>query len=236
MFFGINNMNDNKLDNLLTVLTPEGIEIEQCLAGIWSRSYAWTIDLLIRFLIYMLLITITSFMDIFGYGLLLLGIFVLEWFYPVLFEIKYTGQTPGKMLLNIRTVNADATNIGWSESLLRNILRTVDFLPFMYATGLISILLTRNFQRIGDLAANTIVIYDPGNTSNLPIPYHKPQPFPVDLNLHEQYYILKYAERCSSLSDERQAELASYLSNVKSDEYVNRTDQLLAAANYILGR
>ena len=128
---------NSKLDNILTVITPEGIEIEQRLAGIWSRSYAWMFDLLIRLLIYILLISITSFMDVLGYGLLLIGVFLLEWFYPVFFEIKYNGQTPGKMLLNIRVVNADATNIGWSESLLRNILRTVDFLPVMYATGLI---------------------------------------------------------------------------------------------------
>lgn len=227
---------NNKLDNILTVLTPEGIEIEQRLAGIWSRSYAWTFDLLIRLLIYIVLITITNFMDVFGSGLLLIGIFVVEWFYPVFFEIKYNGQTPGKMLVNIRAVNADATNIGWSESLIRNILRTVDFLPFMYATGLISILLTRNFQRIGDLAANTIVVYVARKDSLQSIPYHKSQPFPVELNLHEQHYILKYAERCSNLSDERQLELASYLSNVKPDSHVNRSDQLIAAANYILGR
>ena len=227
---------NSKLDNILTVITPEGIEIEQRLAGIWSRSYAWMFDLLIRLLIYILLISITSFMDVLGYGLLLIGVFVLEWFYPVFFEIKYNGQTPGKMLLNIRVVNADATNIGWSESLLRNILRTVDFLPVMYATGLISILLTRNFQRIGDLAANTIVIYEPEKDSLQKIPYYIPQPFPVELDLHEQHYILKYAERCSSLSEERQAELASYMSNIKSDEHTNRSDQLLAAANYILGR
>ena len=204
---------NSKLDNILTVITPEGIEIEQRLAGIWSRSYAWMFDLLIRLLIYILLISITSFMDVLGYGLLLIGVFVLEWFYPVFFEIKYNGQTPGKMLLNIR-----------------------DFLPVMYATGLISILLTRNFQRIGDLAANTIVIYEPKKDSLQKIPYYIPQSFPVELDLHEQHYILKYAERCSSLSEERQAELASYMSNIKSDENTNRSDQLLAAANYILGR
>lgn len=229
-------MNDDKLDNLLTVLIPEGIEIEQRLAGIWSRSYAWMIDLSIRVLIYIILIIITSYMDMFGYGLLLIGVFVLEWFYPVFFEIQFNGQTPGKKLLNIRVTNSDATNISWSESLLRNILRTVDFLPFMYATGLVSIIMTKNFQRIGDLAANTIVVYDTKNDITQNIPRHESSSFMVDLNLEEQHYILKYAERFRGLSDERQVELAAYLSNINIDKNTTSPDDLLAVANYILGR
>ncbi|MCW8956296.1 MAG: RDD family protein [Gammaproteobacteria bacterium] len=229
-------MSNYKLDNLLTVITPEGIEINQCLAGIWSRSYAWVIDLFIRVLMYILLLIITSYMELFGYGLMLIGVFILEWFYPVFFEIKYNGQTPGKMLLKIRAINADATYINWSESLLRNLLRIVDFLPFMYVTGLISILLSRNFQRIGDLAANTIVIYDSDNDLDQAIPHFKTQPLSVDLNLDEQHYILKYAERCMSLSEERQVELASYLSNVTHDKHPTSKEDLLAAANHILGR
>ena len=229
-------MNVIKLDNLLTVLTPEGIEIEQRLAGIWSRSYAWFIDLLIRSLIYILLIIITSNMDLFGYGLLLISIFILEWFYPVFFEIKYNGQTPGKKVLKIRTINADATNISWSGSLVRNLLRTVDFLPFMYATGLITILITKNFQRIGDLAANTIVVYDTNHDLSQRIPLHEPQPCALDLNLNEQYYILKYAERCQELSTERQAELASYLPNITINKHTTGPDDLIAIANHILGR
>lgn len=196
------------IDTLRTVQTPEGIDLHLPVAGLVPRTLAWLIDAFIRLLIYSGLGSVLMFFGNTGLGLYLLFAFVIEWFYPVLFEVLRDGQTPGKRSYGIKVLHDDGTPIGWSASLIRNLLRVVDFLPIMYGFGLASIMLNRDFKRLGDLAAGTIVVYQ---EKPLPVPklsISRPSRPPYPLNLEEQQAIMAFAERTPGLTQERAEELA----------------------------
>jgi len=196
------------IDTLRTVQTPEGIDLHLPVAGLVPRSLAWLIDALIRLLIYSGLATVLLVFGDTGAGLFLLAAFVVEWFYPVLFEVLRDGQTPGKRSYGIKVLHDDGTPIGWSASLIRNLLRVVDFLPIMYGFGIASIMLNRDFKRLGDLAAGSIVVYrdTPLPVPKLSVSRSSRPPFP--LNLDEQQAIMAFAERSPGLTRERAEELA----------------------------
>lgn len=84
--------------------------------------------------------------------------FLLYWGYFTLFEQFMGGQTPGKRLLGLRVVNDDGTDVGWLGSLLRNLLRIIDFVPGTYGLGVAVMLVNPRGKRVGDLAAGTIVV------------------------------------------------------------------------------
>lgn len=120
--------------------------------------------------------------------------------------------------------------------MLRNILRTVDFLPLFYGLGFVSMLMNDSFQRLGDLAADTIVVYH-NNSAALPeIPQHAAIKSAYDLNLKEQQAIIRYAERSKQLSDERLNELAEMLNPMDMPEHKMSKDKLLGIANGLIGR
>jgi len=218
------------------VQTPEGVEIYLRLAGIWPRSVAWIIDTLIRTGIYIAVFFVVGRLGNLGGGLVLIIIFLVEWFYPVVFEVLNKGMTPGKSALGIQVLNSDGTPIGWSPSMLRNILRTVDFLPFFYGLGFVSMLMNQRFQRLGDLAADTLVAYQ-NNASSVPdIPEADAIKPACDLNLSEQHAIIRYAERSRQLSDDRLAELAAILDPMDVNEHRMSREKLLGIANGIIGR
>ncbi len=228
-------MESKLLDSLNTIQTPEGIDIHFRVAGIWPRSVAWLIDLIIRVILYIGLSMIAGTLGDFGAGLMLLGIFLMEWFYPVLFEVLNKGVTPGKKSLGIQVLNSDGTPIGWSSSLLRNILRTVDFLPAFYGLGFVSMLMNDRFQRLGDLAADTIVVYNNNVTMLQQIAEHSPIKPAADLKLKEQQAIILYGERANQLSDERLNELAEILNSLDVEHRMSK-DKLLGIANGLTGR
>jgi uncharacterized RDD family membrane protein YckC len=126
-------------------------------APIWRRMLAFLIDSALCLLIMYFLLQLTAINDAFIFmASFLLAIFIF-WIYFIPLEAVY-GQTLGKKLLGIKIIKVNGERIGWSASFLRNVLRIVDILPFFYIVGLISILLTGKKQRIGDLAAQTIVV------------------------------------------------------------------------------
>ena len=73
-------------------------------------------------------------------GAAFVTVFLLEWFYPVFFEVYRNGATPGKQALNLAVVQDDGIPVGWSASMVRNLLRTADLLPFLYGCGLLSMM------------------------------------------------------------------------------------------------
>src|SRR5687767_1226923 len=197
------------LDTTRRVATPEGIELTLRLAGPVPRACAWAIDLLIRVLIVLAVSAIASLLGRAGWGLVLLTAFFVEWLLPAWLEVKWGGQTPGKRLLGIAVLNDDGTPLRWPGAMTRNLLRAVDFLPFLYGIGLAAMLLNRDFKRLGDLAAGTVVVYqaekaDPARQ----IPLASAIPPPVALSLEEQRAVLELAERSASLTRERFEELA----------------------------
>jgi len=147
------------LDTLRRVPTPEGIELTLRLAGPVPRAYAFIVDLMIRGMIMLVIVQILAFAGRSGTGLFLIAYFAIEWFYPVLFELFWNGATPGKRAFSLMVVNDNGTPVTVGASIIRNMLRAVDFLPMLWAFGLLSMLFTRDFKRLGDLAAGTVVVY-----------------------------------------------------------------------------
>ena len=94
--------------------------------------------------------------------------FVLQWGYYMVFEIATNGQSPGKRALGLRVIKAQGYPISFSDSAIRNIVRIVDMLPFAYGAGLLTMLLNKNWQRLGDLAAGTLVVKEGAKASLRP--------------------------------------------------------------------
>lgn len=199
-----------QLDTTYSVNTPEGIALQLSPAGVVPRLLAWSIDLLLRSIIIAILsIALFFSLGTTGMGIALIVIFLLEWFYPVYFELRQQGQTPGKKVMGLYVAHSDASPVTPAASLLRNVLRFVDFLPALYGFAFVSMLFNRRFQRLGDLAADTVVLHkNPPHT-----PYSLPPVDPIrpatSLTLPEQQAILLFAQRSPSLAAARQAELAS---------------------------
>ncbi len=225
------------IDTTYRLETPEGIDLDLGPAGPVVRGLALAIDVAIRQALALALAVGLAQAESLGSGIFLVLYFLLQWFYPVLFEVISSGQTPGKRALGLRVVNQDGTPIGWSASLLRNLLRTVDFLPFFYLAGIVSMLTTRHFQRLGDLAAGTLVIGVKKAAATSP--RHDitgAHLAPVALLADEQRAILGFAERSSELSSERVIELAEILCPLTGRSGRAGADELLRIANGIAGR
>ena len=158
--------NVEKLDCIVRVVTPENVEFEYMLAGPFQRSMAFIFDFVVRMMILVgmviLLVSWTAFVPFasaLGSVALVLTYFVLGWFYGVYFESRFNGRTLGKMLFKLRVISTDGRPINGVQAALRNLLRLSDIYPSPI-TGLISMTMTNRFQRIGDLAASTMVIVD----------------------------------------------------------------------------
>ncbi|RON51195.1 hypothetical protein BK666_04740 [Pseudomonas frederiksbergensis] len=199
------------LDTRYQVETPEGIDLPLRPAGLMVRALAFTIDLGLRGLILGLLLIVLAFLGKLGAGLGSILLFGIGWWYMVLFEVLNQGRSPGKQWMGLRVVQDDGTPVGWSASLLRNLLRFVDLLPFGYFLGAISCLQHPTFKRLGDLAAGTLVIYSEQKLSRPNLPDAQPRRPAFALTLTEQRAILGFAERQGELSAARITELATIL-------------------------
>jgi len=148
----------------LPIETPEGITFTYELASLSERGKAYLLDLLIRGVAVFVLglafvLLLGPAMEV-GVGVWLVVSFLVEWGYFVACEMLMDGQSLGKRLLALRVVKAEGHAIGFYDSVLRNLLRAADSLPLTYAVGAVSMLFTRRFQRLGDLAAGTIVVHE----------------------------------------------------------------------------
>jgi uncharacterized RDD family membrane protein YckC len=199
------------LDTRRLVETPEGIDLILRPAGLMPRALAFGIDLLIRGAILVAAFVILGILGQFGAGLGTILYFLVNWWYPVLFEVLNQGRTPGKKAMGLRVVHDDGTPVGWAASLTRNLLRAVDMLPFAYCVGAVSSLSHPSFKRLGDLAAGTLVVYRDDELKRPQIPEADAERAPFPLNLAEQRAVLDFAERRASLSSARRAELAGIL-------------------------
>ncbi|MBT2337968.1 MULTISPECIES: RDD family protein [Pseudomonas] len=213
------------LDTRYQVETPEGIDLPLRPAGLMVRSLAFAIDLAIRGLVLGLVFLILAFFGELGMGLGSILLFVISWWYMVLFEVLHQGRSPGKQIMGLRVVQDDGRPIGWSASLIRNLLRFVDMLPFGYTFGAISCLQHPAFKRLGDLAAGTLVVYREQPVKRPALPLAEPLRAPFALSVDEQRTVLGFAERQADLSPARVNELAVILAaplNVQAHQAVGR--------------
>ena len=222
------------LDNLLHIETPEGSDLALHPAGIGVRIYAYAIDLLIKTVAIIVISMVLGFAGGLGGGLSLILFFLLQWFYTVYFEVWRDGRTPGKKRAGLRVVNGDGTPVTFATSLIRNLLRVVDFLPVFYVAGVLCMALDRNFRRLGDLAAGTLVVYVQEAVEPPQMPDIGFLPLPIGLSAEDQRALLAFAERKDDLSPERQAELAAILQPILPPGNPVATIQKMA--NGIVGR
>ena len=225
------------LDTTRRVATPEGIELTLHLAGPVPRAMAWAIDLAIRIAILLAVMAGALQLGRAGWGVVLLTAFFVEWLLPACFEALWRGQTPGKRAMGLAVLNDDGTPLRWPGALTRNLLRAVDFLPFFYGIGLLAMLANRDFKRLGDLAAATVVVYQAQAAVHGDIPHTVPVAPPVPLNLEEQRAVLDLAERSATLTRERLEELAELPTPLVGALAGERAaERLLGMANYLAGR
>jgi uncharacterized RDD family membrane protein YckC len=205
--------------------TPEGIDLILRPAGLLSRSVAFTIDLSIRGVLLAGLFFLLGSLGDFGNGLFVLSLFLITWGYMVLFEVLNQGRTPGKHIMGLRVIHDDGTPIGWSASLLRNLLRFVDMLPFGYTIGAFTCLQHPQFKRLGDIAAGTSVVYRDTLPPRPELPQATPLVCPVALTRAEQMAVLAFAERQGTLSPARVHELAAIVAEALQIDARTLADQ-----------
>ena len=220
-----------RLDTTRSVETPEGVSLSLRVAGPIPRAMAWLLDQLIRTALYTAFGIVLSMMGQAGNGPLMVLIFVMEWFYPVAFEVMKRGQTPGKQVMKLAVVHDDGRPVGLEASLIRNLLRFADFLPMAWLGGLASMVISRDFKRLGDLAARTVVVYIDRPDHTAEVAELAARPAPVALTLEEKRAVIDFAARSPTWSDERTAELAELVAPTFPDD-----SALIATARWLLGR
>ena len=148
--------------DLYSICTPENVSFEFELAGVASRAVAWVIDLFVMGALLSFGILVAS-----AIGVVLGGIavalyvvlaFIVQWGYGALCEWRFAGQTLGKRVVGIRTLQASGTRITLMQAVVRNLVRIVDVLPALYLSGGVCALLDKSGRRLGDLAAGTVVV------------------------------------------------------------------------------
>lgn len=223
------------LDTVCRIETPEGIELTLRVAGPVARALAWGADSLIKYGVLWGLMMVLVVLGKGGFGLWLIALFLMEWLYPASFEVYADGATPGKKALGLKVVHANGTPVGWPAALIRNLLRAADFLPAFYGFGVVAMLANRDFQRLGDLAAGTVVIYRDPVTPVSKLPAGPARPLPLPPSLAEQQMLIDFAERSTTLNPERQAELADLLAGFTGLCGVAAVERLHAHARWLAG-
>ena len=225
------------LDTRYRVEIPGGIHLEAQVVGPVARGFALVIDTIISGILIVLLTLAAIPLNLggMGGGLFLILLFIIEWWYPVLFEVFAHGQTPGKKMLGIAVVNDDLSPVTFGTSLVRNLLRTIDFLPLCYLGGLITMLCNRRFQRLGDLAAGTLVVSISRSARPAAVGDIPPLAPVTALSRSEQTSIVDFLQRSAQLSQPRQQELAAILEGVTHEAGENGVERLHRNGAWYMG-
>jgi uncharacterized RDD family membrane protein YckC len=156
----------------VTIETPEGISFSYPLAGPVTRFAAWAIDALVIFTVLSALSKAVSIVAPLTPGVAtafgIIGYFVVSIGYGMFLEWRWRGQTIGKRLMQVRVMDAEALRLTFQQIAIRNLLRAVDSLPALYTVGGVAMVLSKHAQRLGDMAAGTIVVRQ--SRSGLEIP------------------------------------------------------------------
>jgi len=223
-------MSSTGTQDIISIQSSELLFLEGELAGFGSRAYAFTIDFIIRVLLticlYYLLFALPSFLGQTASTrqsftvLSIIGLFFVA--YPVIFENLWSGKTVGKYIVGIRVIKEDGSRVCLIDTLIRNILRIIDSLPFGYCLGMCSIYFDRQNRRLGDILAETIVVYDKSDYKNIETFLDKNSldaPLREDviiyglekLSMTEKNIITKYYSRMDSLKQQDQKKILDKL-------------------------
>ena len=160
-------------EDQIPIDTPEQIQLEFPLAGIGSRFLAMALDTLIQTLLYVAgsfaLFASSGLLKYLSLGwmsenwaiaLVIIFLFSVYWGYFALFEIIWKGQTPGKRITGIRVIHQSGRPINVYEAVGRNLMRAVDWLPGMYITGIVSMMISSQNRRLGDHVVGSVVVHE----------------------------------------------------------------------------
>jgi uncharacterized RDD family membrane protein YckC len=234
---------NNRFDPSLETLTPEGIKFVLSPAGPLVRTLAYGIDKIAQWTILIVISIAGIFLSYTtGSWLILILNFCVDWFYNVICELAFHGQTIGKRLTGIRVIRNDGAPVDPSSSFLRNLLRFADTFFFFYPIALTSIITSRGFKRLGDWAGGTLVVYSqrsaraPRNITNFLLNYDPVVPQTV-LSHDEKQTILNFARRYHLLGKSRANEIAGiYAPYIRNGETgIDDSAYLLGIARNLLG-
>lgn len=151
------------------VLTPEHVEIRLQPAGLGSRFLAVTIDFMLAAAISMGLASLLMQLPAaIGYPLWASASFLVMWGYHVYFETAHEGRSPGKRALRLRVVDGRGLPLTAAQSFVRNVVRVLDSAPAFYGLGALASLLDPHRRRLGDMAADTLVVAE-GRSEDVPV-------------------------------------------------------------------
>ena len=158
-------MNQPASDSELVVATPERVSFDYKVAGLATRGIAQLLDLLILAgvllgLYFAALAIGAAGADSVAFLLAVLGSFVVVFGYFWACEAFWSGQTVGKRVFRLRAVGDRGEPMTFVQAGIRNVIRIVDFLPYAYGVGLVTLFVNGRGKRLGDLAAGTIVVKD----------------------------------------------------------------------------
>jgi uncharacterized RDD family membrane protein YckC len=227
------------LDSVVAAETPEGILLELRPAGLSARFCAFVIDWLIRIAIMYAAAFVVGLFGGIGVAFWLILWFVLEWFYPIVFELGRAGATPGKRAMDLKVVMDNGLPITPAASITRNLLRFADFMPFMYGGAIVSMLVRSDGKRLGDLAAATLVVHQPRNAPKATLDMVAPLAPVRSLSARDQAAVISLAARAPTLTVERLDELAAIAQPIQGNEPRSPTEvtrRVLGVAQWLLGR
>jgi uncharacterized RDD family membrane protein YckC len=228
-----------RLDTRYAAETPEGIALSLRPAGIVPRFYAYLVDLGVRFVVFFFAMLLLAQLGRFGAGILLVVLFLLEWLYPVVFELGPRRGDARQAHGRTHRRHGQRLPVTPAASLTRNLLRAADFLPSFYALGALAMLWRHDFKRLGDLAAGTLVVHaeraGPRPAAPPPAPARAPA---VPLPAAAQAAIVAWAGRVPRLTEARADELAEIAVPVVAPRAMHgdRVAALVGVAHWLLGR
>ena len=222
--------------------TPEGILLELRPAGVVVRFYAFLVDWGVRLVILYAAAVGNLLVGEIGVAFWLILLFVLEWIYPIVFELRASGASPGKRAFGLKVVMENGLPVTAAASVTRNLLRAADFLPFGFACGIVSMLTRPDCKRLGDIAAATLVVHarrDVARGVLDEVPTVPPLAPVQPLGRDDQAALIALAARAPRLTAARLDELAALAAVVSGDEGHSGpqvTRRVLGVAQWALGR
>jgi len=227
------------IDTLQSIELSEGVEIQLRTAGVFARSLAFFLDVIFISIGASLLLFAVSILsqflgDHYASGIYGLLMFVLTWGYFFLMESMKRGGTFGKRIVGLRVVNSSGGIPRRGQVFTRNLFRFIE-LVMLPLIGLCTCMMTKKFQRAGDLVAGTVVVYDktvPQLAMSLSSG-EEAQPPRWKLTREEQAAIMSFRERGGLWSEARQEELASHAEGLVGDAGSSSVKDLVNMAEWL---
>jgi len=237
---------NRRFDSSHTALTPEGIEFTLSPAGLPVRTLAYSIDKIIQWIIVLVIsLSVEIVRENMGIWLALIINFCVDWFYHVIFELAFRGQSPGKRMTGIRVIRSSGAPVDPASSFLRNLLRFADTFYFFFPIAFITIAASKGFRRLGDWAGGTLVVYASmarnyqrvSMNVNALLSKYEPVDLGASLSYDEKQAVLDFARRYPLLGEARANEIAGiYAPFLGNDNgHLSNAAFLLGIARKLLG-